>query len=608
MSAIDDRRSTPVDDELDLWPLGGAEAKAALEALARGEAWKPVFESALVALSPERADHLMQLSREARGAWFVLLDAMPTRVLHVGNALSGAALPLAKAGARVVLVDVSRTRLELASARARAWLGVEVETVCVDARATLPWPDGHFDLVISEGELAMARFRGEIDPRELLRVCGGDWYFSANNRLGYKRSGGRHGDFRVPGPIEYARRALSPRPEERTLIGHRAWLERVGAQRVQAFALYPHQADFKHVVRLGGGSPELFVGPKERRNRVKLLGRAVGLFPWLTPSFAFLARRESGPTPAPRLDAWIARIADDLSEPRPVVEHLLPTRGNTALVTTRVPGADASDPKGRYVLHIPLSAQKQRQLARHHPHLHELRARFPELGVPEPLFQGRFDGVELACERRLPGLTAPQLTGDVSASTRMLTDAARDLAGLVTRDARPFDAADFERLIERRFDCVAKHAVVPATIANLARMRDAAREALVGECFPLVFHHADLRAKHVQVRTDGSVIGYLDWGSSEPVDLPYFDLLHLLAHERKNEAGLSAAQAWALVRDRRGLRPAECAALESYCASIGLSDRARAALEAIYPVLVAAMAEFNWDYSRPRWLATQFRV
>lgn len=608
MSAIDDRRSTRVDDELDLWPLGRPEAEAALAALARGEAWKPVFEAALVALSPERADHLMQLSREARGGWFVLLDAMPKRVLHVGNALSGAALPLAKAGAQVVLVDVSRTRLELARARARAWLGVEIEAVCVDARAALPWPDGHFDLVISEGELAMARFRGEIDARELLRVCSGDWYFSANNRLGYKRSGGRHGDFRVPGAIEYARRALFPRPQERTLLGHRAWLQRLGAKRVQAFALYPHQADFKHVVRLGGGSPELFVGPKERRNRVKLLGRALGLFPWLTPSFAFLSRREPGPSPSPRLDAWIAQIAESLGEPRPVVEHLLPTRGNTALVTTRVPGADASDPRGRYVLHIPLSSQKQRQLARHHPHLHELRARFPKLGVPEPLFQGRFDGVELACERRLAGLTAPQLTGDVAASTRMLTDAARDLAGLVTRDARAFDAADFEQLIERRFQCVARHAVVPATIANLWRMRDVAREALIGESFPLVFHHADLRAKHVQVRPDGSVIGYLDWGSSEAVDLPYFDLLHLLAHERKNEAGLSAAQAWALVRDRRALRAAESAALDSYCASIGLSERARAALEAIYPVLVAAMAEFNWDYSRPRWLATQFRV
>jgi len=29
-------------------------------------------------------------------------------------------------------------------------------------------------------------------------------------------------------------------------------------------------------------------------------------------------------------------------------------------------------------------------------------------------------------------------------------------------------------------------------------------------------------------------------------------------------------------------------------------------LLALYPVLVAAMAEKNWDYSRPRWLHASF--
>ena len=32
----------------------------------------------------------------------------------------------------------------------------------------------------------------------------------------------------------------------------------------------------------------------------------------------------------------------------------------------------------------------------------------------------------------------------------------------------------------------------------------------------------------------------------------------------------------------------------------------RRALEELYPVLVAAMAEKNWDYSRPRWLHAGF--
>ena len=36
-------------------------------------------------------------------------------------------------------------------------------------------------------------------------------------------------------------------------------------------------------------------------------------------------------------------------------------------------------------------------------------------------------------------------------------------------------------------------------------------------------------------------------------------------------------------------------------------DTARA-IEGLYPVLVAAMAEKNWDYSRPRWLHRQFGI
>ena len=32
------------------------------------------------------------------------------------------------------------------------------------------------------------------------------------------------------------------------------------------------------------------------------------------------------------------------------------------------------------------------------------------------------------------------------------------------------------------------------------------------------------------------------------------------------------------------------------------------AIEAFYPVLVGAMAEKNWDYSRPRWLNRNFGI
>jgi hypothetical protein len=111
----------------------------------------------------------------------------------------------------------------------------------------------------------------------------------------------------------------------------------------------------------------------------------------------------------------------------------------------------------------------------------------------------------------------------------------------------------------------------------------------------------------VQVEPDGRVVGYLDWGSSELAALPYFDLVHFVAHERKHATGIDTASAWRVVRER-ALLPYEAAALDDYARRLDLDDRYRRAIEAMYPVLVAAMAESHWDFSRPRWLRRQFGV
>ncbi|HUR27571.1 MAG TPA: hypothetical protein VM509_05245, partial [Planctomycetota bacterium] len=60
--------------------------------------------------------------------------------------------------------------------------------------------------------------------------------------------------------------------------------------------------------------------------------------------------------------------------------------------------------------------------------------------------------------------------------------------------------------------------------------------------------------------------------------------------------------------ERDDLRENERRALDLYRERLGLDERFRRALEELYPVLVAAMAERNWDYSRPRWLARQFEL
>jgi aminoglycoside phosphotransferase (APT) family kinase protein len=139
-------------------------------------------------------------------------------------------------------------------------------------------------------------------------------------------------------------------------------------------------------------------------------------------------------------------------------------------------------------------------------------------------------------------------------------------------------------------------------------MLSRAREQLLGRSFPRVVYHADLRSKHIQVDARGRIVALLDWGSGEESDLPYFDLFHLLVHERKQAGDLDAASAWKLVRERAGLRDWERAALDDYARRLGLDDEYRRAVEGFYPVLVAAMAESHWDFSRPRWLRRQFGI
>ncbi len=591
----------------DPWPWTREVGEHALSALRAGAAWKSVFESALLSLDDERADHLMLLTREARAAWLVFLQGEPGQALCIGNASSGAAIALARAGHRVVLMDRSPARLELGLAQARGMAGIDAFAVCVGARTRLPFGDGAFDLVLQEQGLPQARTPWKYSLNELARVSRAELVLSANNRLGYKRSRGRRGDFAIPSPIAYVSGALFPAHGERSLRGYRAALWNANLDHVRAFALYPHLSDFTHLVNLDRGGPTLMLGPKERLNRPKILATKLGLFPWLTPSFAFLARKKKL---AARSQTRLDRVLDDLAarigESRPDAEFVHATRGNTTLIFTRLVGRGEDEPRGRWVVHVPLSEQQRVQLIQHHARLALVREKFSAVAVPEPLWIGESQGLTIACERRLPGISAPQFTGDHTVAKRMFADVARDFSTLTMRPAQVFDAADFERLIAPRFALVARFAAVPATVERLGELCESVRGQLVGARLPLVLHHSDLRSKHIQIRPDGSVIGYMDWGSCEIDDLPYFDLLHMIVHERKHEAGLTAAQAWRIVRERGELRDYEQRALDDYSERIDIDERARRAIEAIYPVIVAGMAERNWDYSRPRWLARQF--
>lgn len=603
MSDLEDLRADPSAEPTPS-PLARGAFEPAFDAARHGATFRRALERLLLELDEESADKLMQMLREARGAWFPLLSATSGDLLFIGNALSGSITPLAAAGFRVTVLERNAERARFATLRAAEHTPGFVRVLLGGDTAKLPFDDASFDVVVQEDGLPRADERFAHDFDEVLRVARGEVVLTADNRLAYKRSSGRRNDFHVPGPLEFARAAITPTRGELTLPGYRGVFARGGFRYSRAFALYPHSRDFTHVVALDAHLPTLTIGPMERKNRLKLIGRSLGLFPWFTPSFAIVGSRAAS-VASTRLDRILVELSKRTNETLPVAEQLVGTRGNTLLVQTR--GAIEGGP-GAWTLHVPLCPKNVPQLELHMRSLELVRARFPGVPVPEPLFHGRIEGVWLSCERRLAGWTAPQVVGDRARIGRMQREVAQHFASLVTRTTRPFTAEDFDAQVGARFRLVAQHAAVASTVSNLERMLADAREKLVGATFPLVLYHADLRSKHVQVDRDGRVLGYLDWGTTEAEGLPLFDLLHLIVHERKQEMQISPGEAWRAVRDRRGLFDHEIEALDSYSKTLALDPSVVSALAAIYPVLVAAMAEKNWDYSRPRWLHKQFGI
>ena len=573
------------------WPLETGDLTQFLTRLEEGVDFRLAFEELLRDLPLLRAEHLMLLVRQGRAAWMPLLRTRRGRALVIGNAFSGAGPGLAFAGWDVVLRDEHPRRLAFAEARARG-LELTMNFEVSDGGRRLPHADESFDLIVRDGT-------SSPPVQELARLSRGEVVLIADNRYGYKRSTGVHGEFRVRRPWEYLRSTLSG--EGMSLADHSGELKRAGLIGLRPHALYPDSRDFTFCVSLGEAGPTLPIGPKERSNRWKMLAKRLGLFAHLTPSYALIAHKPRARLARPLASTLLAGALGVKEREAPPLEHLVNTRGNNTLLLS-----GGSRP---IALHLPMEKRQQVQVKKHLATLSELRERFPDVPIPHSHGAIMVDGLWFAAEERLGGWSAGQISGDQARIATMLADVARHLASMVTRPAQPFSEGDCERLVGARMRRVADKAVDPDTIAALKHMEREAREGLVGAVFPLVRSHGDLRSKHVQVDKEGHVLGYLDWGSTEEMDLPLFDLLHLIIHERKQEAQVTAGVAWALLRDdRAGLRPHERAALDGYAAALDLPEEVVGTIEALYPLLVADVAEKNWDYSRPRWVQRQFGI
>jgi len=573
------------------WPLETGDLSQFFAGVEEGVEYRASLEELLFSMTLKRAEHLMLLLRQSRAAWLPLLRTRRGRALVIGNAFSGAGAGLAFLGWEVVLSDDNTERLAFANARARGLgLPMEMEPTLPDGR--LPHADESFDLVVKDGST-------EVSAQELARVSRGEVVLIADNRYGYKRSTGVHGEFKLRSPWGYLKSLFSR--EGRSLASHSSELKRAGLVGLRPHALYPDSRDFTFCVSLGDSGPTLPIGPKERSNRLKMLAQGLGLFSHLTPSYALISNKPGAHLERPLATLLLAEILGVDESETPPVDHLVNTRGNNALLLSG--GAQP------LTIHIPMERQQQKNVRRHIAALTEVREQFPSLPLPGSLGEVTVDGLWCSVEERLAGWTSGQICGDQRRVAQMLSDVAAHFAELTTRPPAPFSESDCDRLVSARMRRVIEKAVEPTTIAALQEMEQMARETLVGEVFPLVRAHGDLRSKHVQVEKDGHVLGYLDWGTTEEMDLPLFDLLHLLIHERKQEAELTPGEAWRLLEDSRSnLRPYERSALDSYAEALDLPPVVVNAIQGLYPLLVADVAEKNWDYSRPRWVHRLFGI
>ncbi len=575
---------------------------AAVQRGTAGQDYKSNLEDLLKSLRPELAEEHLMIGQEGRATFVTMLVPQAGRALFLGDALSGTVSTLAGLGFDVLCCDHNRARLAFARLRDQALAPDQVSHVQVAQGGPFPLQAGAFALVVAElGPRGEAPLWG-TNLQTLLPLTHDTFVCVTDNALAYKRALGRRGQFEYSAPWSMLSRSLNPGPGEATRGAFRRRLLLDFAQ-VESLALYPHRLECSHVVHLDRELPRLTLGPKERRNWIKMLGHRLGVFPWLTPSNAWVARQAMLPEPN-RLALILEALRERLGGPEQGIEHLIATRGNVAVVQSLPQVKGLPQAKGQaWTLHIPLCPQKRRLLRRHYQCLQEVRADFPGVPVPEPLFAGELCGLWLTCEARLPGRSAPQLDQGVPAQQRMFAEAAEALGKLVCGPPRTLTHEHLEQLFGERFRRIIRLCGRLDTAEAIQKAWRKAHDRLLGKKYLPVRYHADLRPKHVQVTGSGELLGFMDWGAFEEEFLPYVDLFHLFAHLREGAARLQNQR----ILDG-DLEVWEERILDNYCQTLQLDPEIRAVIEELYPLLLAGMAERNWDFSRPYWVHREFGI
>lgn len=577
--------------------------------------FRGAFEELLVNVSPRAAAVAEWGMRESVGAAALLRPApdgeatlaLPTLIL--GSGFLGTAPAVARFDREVIVVDDDPARIQFVNLRAAA-SNLNIRGLHLSSGAPLPFPDAFFRSIIipdAPGGLPNYKKGGSLqfwlrEARRTLRP-GGDFIMLCANRFAYKRFTGMHGRFEQGGIGGYAKRALFTNTEERGASGYRASLREAGLVLYNEYSAYVSHLDYHYIAALDRKQfPRLEIGRKEKKNLLKWIGYRAGLFPRLTPSFIFCATtaanekiRNNTILDGVARDA-VARAGGILQKPR--VEHLLATRGNAAIAMI---GGDGPG----VIARVPLCAKEDRLGALHLQISERLRTTIPNFPAPRAFGEIVSNGARVFVEERLDGYNSAQYIGDDASRRRTYLQLAERLAKLIIKTT-VLDESALEEVLYSRARHAAARVRDERTALLITKTAAAAGKLLKGKACPLVLSHGDLRAKHCLVRADGTITGILDWGTAREPNLPLFDLIHFIIHDRKQqfEETLDAAAIRTLLP--RNFSPFEAPAVEQYCSELALDADVRRACELLYPLEVAATAFYNWDYDRPRWVETNF--
>ena len=570
-------------------------------------------------------DTLQDLVDPTRAGWKFLLDVRPTtRVCFLGPSFGAAPLALARSSARVVVLDGSSDRLQLARQQARA-AGLRNLTVAtVNDPVALPLADGSADLVVIPGIAEWFEAVGGEQPygtaagaallAEIRRILapGGQTYVGADNRLGPVRLLG----------LPHASRA--PRYSIRSL---RRAAAAAGFARCQVFAPLPFRHKFHQVLDADRTDRMNFcIDPYRTRGRllrplVKLWDRfnrggriERRLYPYLPGIGAVLYTDGSGRPFAERILERVGNAAGLPAEACRLSRYYVRPKGVVVLVGGALESGGAQGPSdaqapGGLIVRLPLEASAAANCARQHDALECLAAdaRIPEelrRLFPAPIARGELDGQRYFAESGLRGdLGRIYYSRSEKRFDQAIVSAARVLRLLRRSTEVPtrIDEAQFQRLCGGWLTEL-RGIVREQSRGALDTVAGFLRDTLLGTILPLGWHHGDYDFANLLYGPDDRVTGILDFEVFDPHGLPLLDLLVLVARRPIREQGFAFGTLFVQAILEGNLPPLERQLVDRERQTLGIGDRLYRALALCCWLNHLQLRRDSWLVRSPSWL------